>query len=113
LHWLRWGRLAKKSKEKQLGWGMGKIIIERAHGRGLEAARAEAEALAEDLAEKFGLKYRWSDDTLEFKGSGAKGQMCCSADEISLSMELSFVLRPFKTRIEQEIHKYLDQFASK
>lgn len=92
---------------------MAKIIIERAHGRGLEAARAEAEVLAEDLAEKFGMKYRWSGETLEFKGSGAKGEMHCAADEISLYMELSFVLRPFKTRIEQEIHKYLDEFASK
>ena len=92
---------------------MGKIIIARSHGRGLDAARAEAEALAEDLAEKFGLKYRWVEDTLEFKGSGARGEMCCAEDEISLSLELSFVLRPFKTRIEQEVHKYLDEFASK
>ncbi len=57
---------------------MSKIIIERAHRRGLEAARAEAEVLAEDLSEKFGMKYRWSGETLEFKGSGAKGEMRCA-----------------------------------
>jgi len=90
---------------------MSVIKVDRAHQRGLEAARDEAEILAKDLAEKFGLKYRWQGDVLEFKGSGAKGSMRCTADEIALRLELSFVLRPFKTRIEQEIHKYLDNFA--
>jgi len=92
---------------------MSAITIERAHSRGLDAAKQEAEALAVDLSEKFGLKYRWAGETLEFKGSGAKGLMQCKEDEISLRLELSFVLRPFKTRIEQEIHKYLDAFAAK
>lgn len=91
---------------------MSVIRVERAHNKGLEAARQEAEQLAEDLTEKFGLKYRWQGDKLEFKGSGAKGNMLCAEDEISIYLELSFVLRPFKTRIEQEIHKGLDTFVA-
>lgn len=92
---------------------MGAITAERAHSHGLAAAKQEAEALAIDLSEKFGLKHRWQGETLEFKGSGAKGFIKCGEDDIALRLELSFVLRPFKTRIEQEIHKYLDEFAAK
>lgn len=82
---------------------MSVIRVERAHSKGLEAARHEAEDLAKDLAEKFGLKYRWQGDKLEFKGSGAKGNMLCADDEISIHLELSFVLRPFKTRSESVV----------
>lgn len=90
---------------------MSAIEIERHHSRGLDAAREEAESLAKDLGDKFGLSYRWEGDVLKFKGSGAKGKMVCANDLITLRLELSFVLRPFRTRIEQEIHKYFDEFC--
>lgn len=90
---------------------MGAIEIERGHSRGLDDAKREAESLAQELGAKFGLSHRWSGDILEFKGSGAKGKMICDSDSIALHLELSFVLRPFRTRIEQEIHKYFDAFC--
>ncbi|KZY69228.1 polyhydroxyalkanoic acid system family protein, partial [Oleiphilus sp. HI0066] len=59
---------------------MSAIRIERTHNRGLDAAKQEAESLAEDLTEKFGLKYGWQGETLAFKGSGAKGEIHCASD---------------------------------
>lgn len=91
---------------------MSAIVVKRSHNRGLDAARKEAEMLADELGKKFGLKHRWSSDLLEFKGSGAKGKMLCGEDILEIKLELSFMLKPFKARIEQEINKYLDDFCS-
>lgn len=90
---------------------MSVISVQRDHKRGLDAARDEAELIAQDLSKKFGINYRWESHELKFKGAGAKGKMSCFADSLSIKLELGFMLRPFKSRIEQEIHEYLDEFC--
>lgn len=90
---------------------MSVISVQRAHQRGMEAAKQEAELIAQDLNKKFGVNYRWESHALSFKGAGAKGQMLCYADSLSIRLELGFLLRPFKSRIEHEIHTYLDEFC--
>jgi putative polyhydroxyalkanoate system protein len=45
---------------------------------------------------------------MKFKRSGVKGQLDLSSDDIHVHLELGLMLRPFKSRIEQEIHSQLD-----
>jgi putative polyhydroxyalkanoate system protein len=90
---------------------MSVIAMKRQHSRGLDAAREQAEKIAQDLSSQFGVTYHWDDSKLRVKGAGAKGHMIVTADTLDLKLELSFVLRPFKRRIEQEMINYLDAFC--
>ena len=91
---------------------MSAIHITRSHNQDLEHAKAYADDIAKSLSEKFGVKYQWQDMTVKFKGAGAKGSMNIEHAHVEVNMELSFMLRPFKGKIEQEINRQLDDFCA-
>lgn len=41
--------------------------------------------------------------------AGVKGQLTIDHNDLHIHLELGMLLRPFKSRIEQEIHSQLDQ----
>lgn len=88
---------------------MSVIDIHRAHSLDKEHAREAAETLARDLSKQFDVNYQWEGDLLKFKRSGVKGQLDISENDLHIRLELGLMLRPFKSRIEQEIHSQLDQ----
>jgi putative polyhydroxyalkanoate system protein len=88
---------------------MSVIDIHRAHSLDKEHAREAAETLAKDLSKQFDVNYQWGGDLLKFKRSGVKGQLDISENDLHIRLELGLMLRPFKSRIEQEIHSQLDQ----
>jgi putative polyhydroxyalkanoate system protein len=91
---------------------MSAIHITRSHNQDLDHAKAYAEEIAESLSEKFGVKYQWQNMTIKFKGAGAKGSMNIEHSHVEVNMDLNFMLRPFKGRIEQEINRHLDEFCA-
>jgi putative polyhydroxyalkanoate system protein len=88
---------------------MSTIDVRRSHSLDKEHARQAAETLAEDLSKQFDVNYQWEGDHLKFKRSGVKGQLEITDSNIHVHLELGMMLRPFKSRIEQEIHSQLDQ----
>ena len=88
---------------------MSVIDIHRAHSLDKEHAREAAETLAKYLSKQFDVNYQWEGDLLKFKRSGVKGQLDISENDLHIRLELGLMLRPFKSRIEQEIHSQLDQ----
>lgn len=78
----------------------------------MDHAHAYANEIAEDLSTRFGVNYQWEGSTVKFKGAGAKGYMSIDHGHVEVRMDLSFMLRPFKSRIEQEINRHLDDFCS-
>ena len=88
---------------------MSVIDIHRAQSLDKEHAREAAETLAKDLSKQFDVNYQWEGDLLKFKRSGVKGQLDISENDLHIRLELGLMLRPFKSRIEQEIHSQLDQ----
>lgn len=88
---------------------MSVIDIHRAHTLDKEYAREAAETLAKDLSTQFDVNYQWEGDLLRFKRSGVKGQLDIAENDLHIRLELGLMLRPFKSRIEQEIHSQLDQ----
>lgn len=87
---------------------MSVIDVHRTHSLDKEHAREAAETLAKDLSAKFDMDYQWQGDAMQFRRSGVKGQLNISTDDIHVHLELGMMLRPFKARIEQEIHSQLD-----
>ncbi len=88
---------------------MAVIDVHRSHSLDHEHARQAAETLAQDLSKQFDVHYQWDGDVMRFKRSGVKGRLDITPQDIHVHLELSLLLRPFKNRIEQEIHSQLDQ----
>lgn len=90
---------------------MSVIEITRDHSLDREHARQAATDLADSLSRDFNVNYTWDGDTLHFKRSGVRGNLELNDQQIHLRVELGLLVRPFKDRIEGEIHKHLDHLT--
>lgn len=88
---------------------MSVIKVSRAHHLSPDEIREIAEQVVVSLAEEFGVKYHWEDDTVRFKGAGAKGRLTLLPEQIDLQMDLGFLLTPLKSKIEKNIIRRLDE----
>ena len=88
---------------------MARIKVERPHSLGLPAARAKAELLAERLAREYEVRYRWVGDSLEFKRSGADGQIEVGDDHVRVEVKLGLLLSAMGGMIQREIEQVLDK----
>ncbi|WP_165856156.1 polyhydroxyalkanoic acid system family protein [Marinobacter sp. JSM 1782161] len=91
---------------------MSSIDINRRHSLDHDHAREAAEKLAQELSQQFDVNYSWEGDTLQFKRSGVKGHLNVTPDELQVHLELGMMLRPFKSRFEQEINGQLDKLIA-
>jgi len=87
---------------------MSHIVIHRSHELTLDRARQAAETLAAQLADRYDIGYRWEGDSLYFERSGVGGQIDLEPGMARISVRLGFLLAPFKHKLEQEIHRQLD-----
>ncbi|MCP5162580.1 MAG: polyhydroxyalkanoic acid system family protein [Hahellaceae bacterium] len=87
---------------------MSVIDITRHHQLSHDEAIGIAKDLAVSLSDRFDLKYDWDGDALVFHRSGVKGRLNVQPSLFHIRLELGLLLRPFKGRIEQEIHSHLD-----
>ncbi len=88
---------------------MSHIIIHRTHLLSSAQARQAAEQMATQLADRFDIQYHWRGDSLHFARSGVSGQIDLEPGQLHIHARLGFLLVPLKPRLEQEIHRYLDQ----
>lgn len=88
---------------------MSHIVIHRHHELTLDQAREAAEALASQLAERYEISHHWQEHSLHFERSGVSGQIDLEPSLIRISVRLGFLLASLKSRLEQEIHRQLDE----
>lgn len=88
---------------------MPSIDIRRPHSRPLAEARKKVEQVAEHLAGRFDLKWRWEGNELHFQRSGVDGQIKVSARQVHVTANLGFLLSALRGSVEREIHRYLDE----
>lgn len=84
------------------------ISIKRRHKLDHKHAKAAAHKIARDLNQRFGLTCEWDGDEVSFDGAGVTGTMHVGKSQISLDVQLSFLLTALKGPIEREINKQLD-----
>lgn len=87
---------------------MPSIRIEREHSLGLARAKKAVDKVAKGIQDKFEVEASWNKNTLCFERAGVDGEISVSANHVSVHANISFLLLPIKSAIEQEIHKYLD-----
>jgi putative polyhydroxyalkanoate system protein len=88
---------------------MSHIVVHRVHELTLDQARQAAETLAAQLAERYDISYHWQDDALHFERSGVVGHIALEPGVVRINARLGFLLVPLRYRLEQEIHRYLDE----
>ncbi|HPF59255.1 MAG TPA: polyhydroxyalkanoic acid system family protein [Candidatus Competibacteraceae bacterium] len=88
---------------------MSHIAIHRDHSLTLDQARKAAETIALQLADRYAVNHYWQDDSLYFERSGVSGQIDLEPGTIQVNVRLGFLLAPLKYRLEQEIHRELNE----
>lgn len=88
---------------------MATIHITKTHQLDHEAVRANVQELADTLADKLSAEYRWENDRLVFKRSGASGFVRLGDQEVEVEIKLGILLTPLKGNIEKTITEYLEQ----
>lgn len=92
---------------------MSTISVTRHHTLDPEHARQTAESLAKDLSDRFDVHYQWEGDSLHFQRSGVTGQLTVDEHMIKVDLTLGLLLRPLRSRIENEIHRHLDNLINR
>ena len=88
---------------------MADIELHRVHNLGLEAARAAADRMAEQLGRKFDLRGDWEGNVLKFERPGVTGSLAVTAKDLKLSVALGFLLKAMKGSIEKAVVHELDE----
>jgi putative polyhydroxyalkanoate system protein len=85
------------------------IDIKRSHTRPIPEAKKSIERIAEQLAKKFEVTWKWEGNTLRFERSGVDGFIKLTAKQVHVVVNLGFLLSMLKTPVEREINRYLDE----
>ncbi len=88
------------------------IRLQRQHTLGKQAARNSAEAIAQQLKHELQASYAWKGDNLDFTCPGASGCIRVSDTQVAVEVDLSFLLRPLKGKIEREIEQQLQKLLA-
>jgi len=85
------------------------IDIKRSHTRPIPEAKKSIERIAEQLAKKFEVTWKWEGNTLHFQRSGVDGFIKLTTKQVHVVVNLGFLLSMLKTPVEREINRYLDE----
>ncbi len=88
---------------------MARIIVERTHSLGREAAREKAEQLAAKLAAGYGVRYEWQGDVMEIQRSGADGRIEVEEDRVRVLLNLGLLLSAMGSSVQAQIERALDK----
>jgi putative polyhydroxyalkanoate system protein len=93
---------------------MATIELQRSHSLPIDEARKRAEELATSLEGKLGLKWRWEGERLVFDAphgpaKGTRGSVRVTGEEVSVEIDLPFLLRMLKGKVESRVKEKLDR----
>ena len=88
---------------------MATIRMHRKHALGVSKAKKAVDKVATHIRERFEIEAKWNRNTLEFSRTGVAGEISVETDSVSVYADISWLLLPIKSSIEQEIGRYLDQ----
>jgi putative polyhydroxyalkanoate system protein len=101
---------------------MAEILIQRAHTLGLEKARAIAAQWQKEAESDWGMDCTYVanesneqgevQDRLNFERAGASGYLLVTASQLTMKLELGFLMASFKDKIEEKISGNLDKLLS-
>ena len=93
---------------------MATIDIRRTHTLSKDEAKRRAEDLARSMDEKLGLTWRWEGDHIRFEAPGGAAKGTTGTVEVTdsvvrVQIDLPFLLRVLKGKVESKVNEKLDQ----
>ena len=88
---------------------MATISVEKTHRLSEDEAVKRAEQICEDIGDRFDCSIVKDGKTFSFKGKGFSGAARVVGDRVAIDVDLSLVLRPLKGKIEDRIHKAIEE----
>ena len=89
---------------------MAELTFERPHALGLDAARAVAQRLADEMQTDYGVGSHWHGNDLVFSRSGLSGVLRINPDSLRLEAKLGFLFSTYKTRIEASMAANFERY---
>ena len=78
-----------------------------------EAMRCKLSAMEERLRNKFRADTAWIDEhTMTIGAPGVRGRLALGEGDLTVTLEVSAVLRPLRARIERELGREIDRVLS-
>jgi putative polyhydroxyalkanoate system protein len=87
---------------------MATIDINRSHKLGKEEAKKRATQVLDRLKDGYGIKGAWNGDKFDITAP-AKGTFSVSDSNVRLEIDLPFMMKPLKGKIEQKVNEELDR----
>ena len=87
---------------------MATIDISRAHKLGKDEARKRANTILEKMKSSAGIKGEWRGDNFDIQAP-AKGTFFVTENNVRIELDLPFMLRPLKGKIEEKINEEFDK----
>jgi putative polyhydroxyalkanoate system protein len=101
---------------------MSEILIQRDHALGMEKARTIAAKWQQEAEDDWGMDctyvaYQTNDqgetlDRLNFERAGASGYLEVTASQLTMKLELGFLMASFKDKIEEKIIGNLEKLLA-
>lgn len=91
---------------------MANIHIKQSHGLSLDEARKRVEGIAGNLKRKLGVNYQWKGDSLQFKRSGASGDIELGEGFVEVKIKLGMMLAPMKAKIEASVKENMKTYLA-
>lgn len=89
---------------------MPRIEVSRSHTLDIQEARQRADRIGKELAQKYGLECSWNGDRrLAFRRTGVQGEVQLKDGSVTVQVDLSFVLSPLRTKVEQALREGLEK----
>lgn len=90
---------------------MSTINVQRQLNLSQDEVKKLAEKVGKKLEKDYGVSFSWKECDATIKGPGVSGACQAGEGEISIQLKLGFLAMPFKSRIEDEVHRYLDKLG--
>jgi putative polyhydroxyalkanoate system protein len=92
---------------------MATIDIKRPHNLSLDVAKERAAELAKSMEAKLGIRWKWDGDNITFDApsgmaKGATGRVTVATSSVRVEVDLPFLLRAVKGKVEQRVHEKLE-----
>ena len=101
---------------------MAEILIQRDHALGIEKARAIAAKWQQEAKDDWGMDCTYEAnqtndqgetlDRLNFERAGASGYLEVTASQLTMKLELGFLMASFKDKIEEKITSNLEKLLA-
>ena len=82
---------------------MADITLVQEHPLSMADAHAAAQKVADQMVADYEMTCSWEGDVLSFKRSGVSGTLALSEGRAQLDINLGFMLKGFKSKIEEQV----------